>query len=139
MPDRLEPSTAPAPDSLDGNSRIWGVEHSLVTILYVGPSSLGLTNLIMTHSSTPVCVQCPYLFSSSSWSPDFETFVFNRLQVHSYDPATRESHVESLRTNKLLMRRYAVVQKARDADVFGILIGTLGICKWYKNLDDHQR
>jgi len=25
------------------------------------------------------------------------------------------------------MRRYAVVQKARDADVFGILVGTLGV------------
>jgi diphthamide biosynthesis protein 2 len=27
----------------------------------------------------------------------------------------------------MLMRRYAIVQKARDADVFGILIGTLGV------------
>ena len=27
------------------------------------------------------------------------------------------------------MRRYAVVQKARDADVFGILVGTLGVGK----------
>lgn len=111
MPDRLEPSTATASDSLDGNSKSWGVEHSLVTILYVGPSSLGLTNLIMTHSSTP---------------------------VHSYGPATRESHLESLRTNKLLMRRYAVVQKARDADVFGILIGTLGISS-YLPLISHLR
>jgi len=25
------------------------------------------------------------------------------------------------------MRRYAVIQKARDADVFGILVGTLGV------------
>lgn len=25
------------------------------------------------------------------------------------------------------MRRYAVVQKSRDADVFGILVGTLGV------------
>jgi hypothetical protein len=25
------------------------------------------------------------------------------------------------------MKRYAVVQKARDADVFGILVGTLGV------------
>lgn len=30
-------------------------------------------------------------------------------------------------TNKLLMRRYAVMQKARDSDVFGILVGTLGV------------
>jgi len=27
------------------------------------------------------------------------------------------------------MRRYAIVQKARDADIFGILVGTLGVGK----------
>jgi diphthamide biosynthesis protein 2 len=40
---------------------------------------------------------------------------------------TRQATVQSAETNKLLMRRYAVVQKARDADVFGILVGTLGV------------
>jgi diphthamide biosynthesis enzyme Dph1/Dph2-like protein len=39
----------------------------------------------------------------------------------------RQARIESHITNKLLMRRYAVVQKARDADVFGILVGTLGV------------
>lgn len=28
-----------------------------------------------------------------------------------------------------MMRRYAMVHRARDADVFGILIGTLGVGK----------
>ena len=28
------------------------------------------------------------------------------------------------------MKRFAAVQKARDADVFGILVGTLGVCKY---------
>lgn len=37
--------------------------------------------------------------------------------------------MESLRSNRLLMRRYATVHKARDADVFGILVGTLGVGK----------
>lgn len=27
------------------------------------------------------------------------------------------------------MRRYAVVEKAKDADVIGILVGTLGVCE----------
>jgi len=49
-------------------------------------------------------------------------------QVFSYDPYTGSSRLESHRTNKMLMRRYAVVQKSRDADVFGILVGTLGVC-----------
>jgi diphthamide synthase subunit DPH2 len=28
------------------------------------------------------------------------------------------------------MRRYAIIQKARDADVIGILVGTLGVGKY---------
>ncbi|RXW20489.1 hypothetical protein EST38_g5362 [Candolleomyces aberdarensis] len=36
------------------------------------------------------------------------------------------------------MRRYAVVQKARDADVFGILVGTLGVAS-YLPLIKHLR
>jgi diphthamide biosynthesis protein 2 len=36
------------------------------------------------------------------------------------------------------MRRYAVVQKARDADVFGILVGTLGVAS-YLPLISHIR
>ena len=49
------------------------------------------------------------------------------LKVYSYNPLADATRLESLRTNKLLMRRYAAVQKARDADVFGILVGTLGV------------
>lgn len=33
-------------------------------------------------------------------------------------------------TNKLLMRRYAAIQRARDADVLGIVVGTLGIASY---------
>ena len=70
------------------------------TILYIGDESLSLTNLIMTNSS---------------------------CQVFSYDPITQSTRLESGKVNRLLMRRYATVQKARDADVFGILVGTLGV------------
>jgi len=62
-----------------------------------------LTNLLVTHGSS---------------------------EVHGYDPVTRQARIESHITNKLLMRRYAVVQKARDADVFGILVGTLGVASY---------
>jgi diphthamide biosynthesis protein 2 len=36
------------------------------------------------------------------------------------------------------MRRYAVVQKAKDADIFGILVGTLGVAS-YLPLISHIR
>ncbi|KAJ7231264.1 putative diphthamide synthesis protein-domain-containing protein [Mycena haematopus] len=73
------------------------------SILYIGGESLGLTNLLITHST---------------------------CSVYSYDPVTRSARLESSRTNRLLMRRYAIVQKARDADVFGILVGTLGVASY---------
>ncbi|KAI0643281.1 diphthamide biosynthesis protein [Trametes meyenii] len=80
-------------------------------ILYVGGESLALTNLLLTHGS---------------------------YEVFSYDPKSSIARLESGRTNKLLMRRYAVVQKARDADVIGILVGTLGVAN-YLPLITHLR
>ncbi|KIP03700.1 hypothetical protein PHLGIDRAFT_25997 [Phlebiopsis gigantea 11061_1 CR5-6] len=78
-----------------------GEEHDI--ILYIGGESLGLTNLLITNSSA---------------------------NVYSYDPKLKSARLESQRTNKLLMRRYAAVQRARDADVFGILVGTLGVASY---------
>lgn len=49
--------------------------------------------------------------------------------IWSYDPESLECKLESSRSNRILMRRYAIVEKAKDADVIGILIGTLGICQ----------
>ncbi|KAI6102295.1 putative diphthamide synthesis protein-domain-containing protein [Pisolithus croceorrhizus] len=72
-------------------------------VIYIGDESLTLTNILMTHSSN---------------------------KVYSYNPTTNVVRLESGRTNKLLMRRFAVVQKARDADVFGILVGTLGVASY---------
>jgi len=39
----------------------------------------------------------------------------------------RTAALASERTNKLLMRRYGLVHRARDADIFGILVGTLAV------------
>jgi diphthamide biosynthesis protein 2 len=58
--------------------------------------------------------------------------------VYSYDPVTRSTRLESAKTNKLLQRRYAILQRARDADVFGILVGTLGVAS-YLPLISHLR
>ncbi|KAF7328851.1 2-(3-amino-3-carboxypropyl)histidine synthase subunit 2 [Mycena venus] len=81
------------------------------SIIYIGGESLGLANLLITHST---------------------------YTVYSYDPVSKSARLESSRTNRLLMRRYAVVQKARDADVFGILVGTLGVAS-YLPLIKHLR
>ncbi|KAG6372073.1 putative diphthamide synthesis protein-domain-containing protein [Boletus reticuloceps] len=105
----LEPGNeTEAPASSDSQSRI---DEDANIILYIGEESLTLTNLLMTHSSS---------------------------QVYSYNPITKSSRLESERTNRLLMRRFAAVQKARDADVFGILVGTLGVAS-YLPLVSHLR
>ncbi|THH32708.1 hypothetical protein EUX98_g1435 [Antrodiella citrinella] len=80
-------------------------------ILYIGGESLSLTNLLMTHSSA---------------------------EVYTYDTTSKTTRLESGKTNRLLMRRYAMVQRARDADVFGILVGTLGVAS-YLPLISHLR
>ncbi|KAG8706963.1 Diphthamide biosynthesis protein 2 [Ceratobasidium sp. 394] len=77
------------------------IEDSI--ILYIGGESLALTNFLLTHAQS---------------------------EVISYDPQTRIVRRETGSVNKLLMRRYAIIQKARDADVFGILVGTLGVASY---------
>ncbi|CAO1632716.1 unnamed protein product [Sympodiomycopsis kandeliae] len=102
----------------DGSGRQYALppETSLeeCLILYVGGESLALTNLLLRAGPT-----CP---------------------VISYDPQdpTRNCRREDGRTNRLLMRRYAAVQKARDASVVGLLVGTLGV-QSYLPLLSHLR
>ncbi|KAH9994336.1 putative diphthamide synthesis protein-domain-containing protein [Russula compacta] len=111
IPRRFGPSTSTdsqlpvveSEDLLDANT-CPSTSEDISPILYVGASSLGLTNLVLTNP---------------------------KISVYGYDPVTREATLQSAGTNnKLLMRRYALVQKARDADVFGILVGTLGVASY---------
>ncbi|KAG5643986.1 hypothetical protein DXG03_009276 [Asterophora parasitica] len=90
---------------------IFQQESSYPVLLYIGAESLTLTNLLMTHGLS---------------------------EVFLYDPSTHITGLASGRTNRLLMRRYAAVQRARDADVFGILVGTLGVAS-YLPLIKHLR
>lgn len=78
-----------------------GISLAQCAYLYLGPESLSLTNLLLKHgASTPLI---------------------------SYNPLTSTSRVETGSTNRLLMKRYASVLKARDASVVGLLVGTLGV------------
>ncbi|GAA5906828.1 hypothetical protein JCM5296_001952 [Sporobolomyces johnsonii] len=104
------PTTVPrAPSRYDLPEGVESIEEC--AMFWLGPESLALTNLLMTHG---------------------------RCRVWSYDPTTRSSRLESARTNRMLMRRYALVEKAKDADVIGILVGTLGVAA-YLPLITHLR
>lgn len=78
-----------------------GLSYSDCGYLYLGPESLSLTNLLLTLGPTSRLV--------------------------SYNPLTGTGKVETGSTNKLLMKRYTSVLKARDASVVGLLVGTLGV------------
>ncbi|KAH6940787.1 hypothetical protein HPB50_006735 [Hyalomma asiaticum] len=70
------------------------------SILFVGPENRTLTNIV---------------------------FTFNNCVCYSYNPNTREIRQESLAVNRQLMRRYYLIEKAKDANIVGILAGTLGV------------
>ncbi|SPO26068.1 related to DPH2 - diphtheria toxin resistance protein [Ustilago trichophora] len=77
------------------------ITFSQCAYLYLGPESLALTNLLLTlGASTPLI---------------------------SYNPLTSLSRIETGSTNRLLMKRYASVLKARDASGSRTPRGTLGV------------
>ncbi|NXE45301.1 DPH2 synthase, partial [Casuarius casuarius] len=69
-------------------------------MFYVGAEGLALTSFMLT---------------------------WNRCPFSSFDPATSCGRRETFNVNRALMRRLYLVERARDARVVGILVGTLGV------------
>ncbi|NXY91684.1 DPH2 synthase, partial [Alcedo cyanopectus] len=69
-------------------------------MFYVGAEGLALTNFMLT---------------------------WNRCPFSSFDPMTGCGRRETFNVNRALMRRLYLVERARDARVVGILVGTLGV------------
>jgi diphthamide biosynthesis protein 2 len=78
-------------------------------IVFIGQESLTLTHLILSHRSTEI-----YLYNPTSSNPELS--------------------LQSGSVNRLLARRYYLVQRAKDADRIGIVVGTLGVGKCSPNL-----
>ncbi|KAI9020045.1 diphthamide biosynthesis protein 2 [Phycomyces nitens] len=79
------------------------------SIFFVGSESLTLTNILMVHN------KCP---------------------LYTYDPKTKQARKETVQVNRMLMKRYVLVQKAKDANTIGIVVGTLGVAS-YMNIIEH--
>lgn len=77
-------------------------------MLYIGQESLTLTNLIMT---------------------------FNKCSFYMYNPLTFELRKECSNVNRMLMKRLYMVEKAKDANIIGIVIGTLGVADYLKVIE----
>ena len=100
----IDPASDRAANPLGSCRRVTlppNITFSQCGYLYLGPESLSLTNLLLTlGASTPLI---------------------------SFDPLSSTARIETGSTNRLLMKRYASVLKARDASVVGLLVGTLGV------------
>ncbi|PKI83436.1 Diphthamide biosynthesis protein 2 [Malassezia vespertilionis] len=90
-----------------------GVQLSDTAALYVGCESRALTHLLLALGS--------------------------QYPVASYDPQTKRVRTETGKTNRLLMRRYATIQKARDASVVALVVGTLGVHAYLPLLKELRR
>ncbi|XP_069554084.1 2-(3-amino-3-carboxypropyl)histidine synthase subunit 2 [Brachyistius frenatus] len=55
---------------------------------------------------------------------------WNRCSFCSFDPATTKGRRESISINRALMKRYYAIERAKDANVVGILVGTLGVADY---------
>ncbi|RXN17345.1 diphthamide biosynthesis 2 [Labeo rohita] len=73
------------------------------SMFYIGQEGLTLTNFMMT---------------------------WNHCSFSSFNPETHTGRVESVKINKALMKRYYAIERAKDASVVGILVGTLGVANY---------
>ncbi|XP_038075027.1 2-(3-amino-3-carboxypropyl)histidine synthase subunit 2-like isoform X2 [Patiria miniata] len=87
-----------------------GRQHALedYAVFYVGAPTSTLTNLMMTYN------RCPFF---------------------TYDPEHRQGLRETLNVNRQLMKRYYLIERARDANVVGIVAGTLGVKDYLAVID----
>ena len=65
---------------------------------------------------------------------------YNRSEMFLLDPSSGSVGLTlvTASSSKLLKRRYFLVQKARDASIFGILIGTMAVAR-YRDALEHVR
>ena len=73
------------------------------TVLYVGEEGMTLTNLMMT---------------------------LNRSPFYTYNPKSYALRPQTLNVNQQLMKRYYLIEKAKDARLVGILVATLGVANY---------
>ncbi|XP_065670092.1 2-(3-amino-3-carboxypropyl)histidine synthase subunit 2 [Hydra vulgaris] len=55
---------------------------------------------------------------------------FNKNQFYVYNPSLLSLTLQQVNINKSLMKRFYLIQKAKDAQIVGIVMGTLGIEKY---------
>ena len=57
----------------------------------------------------------------------------NKSSFYTYNPAISIFQSETINVNKALMKRYYLIEKLKDANIIGIVVGTLGVAN-YKDI-----
>ena len=73
------------------------------TIVYIGQESMVLSNVLL---------------------------LWHQCQIYSCNPVTNTCRLEGLQSNRALMKRYYLVEKAKDARIVGVVAGTLGVANY---------
>ncbi|KAJ3106627.1 Diphthamide biosynthesis protein 2 [Phlyctochytrium planicorne] len=89
-----------------------GKSMEMYSMVYIGEESLALTNFILSNTGK-------------------STF--------SYIPSLNTVRAETPAVNKLLAKRFALMQKAQDAEVVGIVVGTLGVASYLPVINSLKR
>ena len=55
---------------------------------------------------------------------------YNRNKFYSYNPPTKLFRPENLNVSRSLMKRYYLIQLAKEANIVGIVVGTLGVARY---------
>lgn len=77
------------------------------------------------------------LFIGNTQSPTLTNLMmtFNKCPFYSYDPVKNICRRETFQVNKALMKRYYLIEKAKDARIVGLLAGTLGVTRYKEMMD----
>nr|XP_060629332.1 2-(3-amino-3-carboxypropyl)histidine synthase subunit 2 [Anolis sagrei ordinatus] len=80
------------------------------------------------------------MFYVGSEGPELTNFMlsWNQCSFSSFNPKTGQGRKETLDVNRALRRRLYLVERARDAQVVGIVVGTLGVAD-YLSVLQHLR
>lgn len=80
------------------------------------------------------------MFYVGGEGPELTNFMmsWNQCSFSSFDPRTGQGRWETLDVNRALRRRLYLVERARDARVVGIVVGTLGVAD-YLSVLEHLR
>ena len=71
------------------------------------------------------------IFIGSNERTLYNTIVsYNRNVIYTFNPEDQTLRKESMSVNKYLMRRFYLIEKAKDAQIVGVVLGTLGVARY---------